>query len=236
MKLPILTLLASLALPGLSAFAQANRPEPPTALKAIEMAQTQTRKTITKLVRLWGRNGNPGPRAWSMIFHDPASSTNLSELQPGEAPEPADDEYGNGTAPIYFNVSRVNIDSPAAFVAANKEAAEAKVGFDTITFELRGQEFTGQPIWTLRLLNAEEEIVGIVSLSAETGKTLRTVWLRRGGRREEARIIDSALASAGPSGANESAGASKEKESRALPPVQNLEPPPPPPEVEPTRQ
>lgn len=236
MRIHILSLLVSLVLPGLSAFAQTIRPEPPTALRAIEMAQAQTRKNITKLVRLWGRNGNPGPRAWSMIFHDPASSTNLSELQPGEAPEPADEEYGNGIAPIYFNVSRVNIDSPAAFTAANKEAAEAKVGFDTITFELRGQEFTGQPIWTLRLLNDEEEVVGIVSISAETGKTLRTVWLRRGGRREAPRVIDSALANTGPSGANESAGASSERDSRALPPVQNLEPPPPPPEVEPPRQ
>jgi hypothetical protein len=235
MKLTALILLASLALPALHSFAQAPRSQPPTALQAIELARTQTGKSIVKLVRLSGNNGNPDPRGWSMVFHDPASSTNLSKLNPGEAPEPADDKYGSGTAPIYFTASRVSVDSPAAFLVANKEAAEAKIGFDRITFELRGQEFTGMPVWTLRLLNDEEEVVGIVSLSAETGKTLRTVWLRRDGRREEPRIIDSAISGNG----TESTGESKEKESRTLPPIQNIEPPPAeptPPEVEAPRQ
>ena len=222
MKLTVLTLLASLALPAISAFAQGNRSEPPTALQAIELARTQTKKTIVKLVSLSGEEGNPNPPAWSMIFHDPASSTNLSKLDPGEAPEPAEDKYSGGVAPMYFDVGRVNIDSPAAFTAANKEAAEAKVGFDRITFELRGQEFTGAPVWTLRLLNADEEIVGIVHLSAESGKTLRTVWLRRDSRREAPIIIDSALTSG-----------TKEKENRALPPIQNIEPPPAAPEPPP---
>jgi hypothetical protein len=239
MKLTFFILLSSLALPTISSIAQAPRSQPPTGLQAIELARTQTGKSIVKLVRLSGSNGNPDPRGWSMVFHDPISSTNLSKLNPNEAPEPADDKYGSGTAPIYFNASRVNVDSPAAFVSANKEAAEAKIGFDRITFELRGQEFTGMPVWTLRLLNDADEIVGIVSLSAETGKTLRTVWLRRDGRREEPRVIDSALASTGPSGANESSSESKDKESRALPPIQNIEPPPTtpaPPEVETPRQ
>jgi hypothetical protein len=236
MKLSLLTLLASVALPALSALAQTNRFEPPTALQAIVLARSQTKKNVVKLVRIYGSGGNPDPRAWSMIFHDPASSTNLSKLEPGEAPEPADDKYGEGTPPTYFNVSRVNVDSPAAFVAANKSAAEARVGFDRVTFELHGQEFTGMPVWTLRLLNADDEIVGIVSLSAESGKTLRTVWLRRDTRREQPRITDSALANTGPSGANESSGASKEKDSRALPPIQNLEPPPPLETPEPPKQ
>ncbi len=210
MKRIILSLLTSLTF---SSLALAQTADPPTALQALERARRQAHKAISKVVRLTGTHGNPGPPTWTILFLDPASSTNLSLLEPSEAPQPAEDQYSRGTSPDYCSVSRIKIDSPAAFTLANQEAAEAKVGFDQITFELRAQEFTGMPVWTLRLLNADEAIVGIIHLSAESGKVLRTIWIRRDGR-SEPRIIDSALPT-------------EEKPSRELPPVQNIEVPPP---------
>ena len=188
------------------------------------MARNQARKEMTKLVAVIGSEGSPTPRSWSFLFHDPASPTNLGYLEPGKAPEPADEAYAKGESPRYFDASRVKIDSPAAFEVANKQAAEAKVGFDRLNYELRGMEFTGEPIWTLRLLDADENVVGILHLSAETGRVKRTIWMRSTARKG-VRVIDSALTGGGPSATDESAGAATEQELRALPPVKNIEPP-----------
>jgi uncharacterized membrane protein YkoI len=200
-------------------------PERNSALAALEMARKQSGKPIVKLVKMVGKNGAPDPRGWSMTFHDPASSTYLSELSPGDGPEPSAEKYGKGESPNYFAASRVSVDSHRAFDKANKEAAAAKIGFDRIDYELRGREFSGEPIWTLRLINADDDLVGTVHLSAESGKILRTVWLRRTAD-GDIRVIDSALSSGGPSAAADSSEASEAEDLRALPPVQNIEPPP----------
>lgn len=200
---------------------------PRTALEALELARSQTKKSIKKLVAVLGSDGSPTPRAWSFLFQDPDSPTSLSYLAPGAGPEPADEAYAKGESPKFFDASRVNLDSTAAFEAANRQASEAKVGFDRLNYELRGMEFTGEPIWTLRLLDAEEHIVGIIHLSAETGKIKRTIWLRRTAR-QGVRVIDSSLAGGVAAAAGESPDPDEEPELRALPPVRNIEPPPPP--------
>lgn len=238
MKIKFIALLALVGLPSIAAQAQVTRGESnvallkkqpeanaATALESLKLARNQTQKEIVKLVSMTGTGGSPNPGTWSMVFHDPASSSYLSILRPGSAPKPARQQYTEGETPNYFDASRVNHDSPAAFQVANKEAAAAKVGFDRVNYELRGREFTGEPVWTLRLINTDNDLVGIIHLSAESGKLLRSVWLRRTAR-STVRVIDSALSSGGPSAAAESAGASTDKELKALPPVQNIEPPP----------
>lgn len=207
--------------------AQELRAAAPTAMEALEQARAATKKPMAKLVTMIGNGGSPTPRGWTFIFHDPASPTSLTSLTPGERPEPAEEAYAQGDSPKFFDAARVNLDSPEAFVVANKAAAEAKIGFDRLNYELRGLEFTGEPIWTLRLLDVDDHIVGVIHLSAETGKVQRTIWLRRTARKG-IRIIDSALASGGPNAAAESSSNATDQELRALPPVQNLEPPPPP--------
>ena len=228
MKMLLLLSAALLVSQPMALQAQAPRNgEEATALQALQLARSQTKKPMAKLVTMIGKNGSPQPRGWTFIFHDPASPTQLGYLEPGERPVAAEEAYKEGESPKFFDTSRVNLDSPEAFEAANKQAAAAKIGFDRISYELRGAEFTGEPIWTLRLLDADEHIVGIIHLSAETGKVQRTIWIRHTSRQGQ-RVIDSALTSGGPSAAAESASSAGDAEPKALPPVQNLEPPPPP--------
>jgi len=217
-------------------FSQAQRPVPPgpnaaagrrTAVESIDAARRATKKEVLHIVEMRGDHGMPDPGGWTIRFHDAASSSQLSYLEPGERPVPAEPEYEEGTPPVYFAASRVKLDSPDAFKAANREAEAAKIGFDSVDYQLRGREFTGEPVWTLRLLDADGELVGIVDLSAESGATLRTVWLRRSRETDEVRIIDSALAPGGTAAAAGAASVSAEKEPKALPPVPNIDPPPP---------
>jgi hypothetical protein len=58
-------------------------------------------------------------------------------------------------------------------------ARDAGVGFDVINYKLHCREYSDEPVWTLTLLDREDTIVGSVHLSADSGRVLRTVWMRR---------------------------------------------------------
>ena len=167
-----------------------------------------------------GANGSGGRRPIS----NSASPTYLTDLRPGERPEPSSHDYAEGKPPTYFDVTRVKLDVDKAFEVANKEAAIAKVGFDRLDYSLRAREFSQEPVWTLRLVNEEEQLVGTVELSAESGRVFRTIWLRRGPEPGQIRVIDSVLAAGGPTAASSASGASLENDLPALPPTPNLDP------------
>lgn len=226
MKSIIPCLIVASILPTLDCHAQTGVPSGPaenqkpaptrSALETIELARTQTRKPIAKIVSLTGTRGLPTPAKWELIFHDAASSTLLSEWRTGTQTIPGEGTYAKGRLPVYFSASRFKIDSADAFEQANKEAASAKVGFDWVNYELHGREGSDEPLWTLRLINLEKEIVGVVVLSAETGKVLRTVWLRHSAR-NGVRVIDSALAPTETRGATRGATDSTQDDSKGLP-------------------
>lgn len=226
MKSPIACLLVASILPIIDCHGQTRVPAGPTekakpsparsALETLEFVRTQSRKPITKIVTLSGTHGLPTPTKWEMIFHDPASSTQLSEWRTGAQAIPGEESYANGEVPVYFSTARFKIDSQSAFEKANTEAASAKVGFDWIDYKLHGVHGSDEPLWTLHLINKEKEVVGVVILSAETGKVLRTVWLRHSAR-GGLRVIDSALSPTGTRGASKGASDSTESDLRALP-------------------
>jgi hypothetical protein len=194
------------------------------AMDAIAAARKATGRAITKIAEISARGATPFPIAWDLKFYDPASPTYLTDLRPGERPEPSSHDYAEGKPPTYFDVTRVKLDVDKAFEVANKEAAIAKVGFDRLDYSLRAREFSQEPVWTLRLVNEEEQLVGTVELSAESGRVFRTIWLRRGPEPGQIRVIDSVLAAGGPTAASSASGASLENDLPALPPTPNLDP------------
>jgi hypothetical protein len=197
--------------------AEVSKKKIPGALAAISAASARTGKSITKIAEVSGSSGKPFPAAWSIKFHDARSSTYLTDLVPGGQPVPADHTYSQGKLPTFFDISRVKLDVVRAFELANAEATYAKIGFDSLDFTLRAREFSQEPVWTLRLVNLEDQLVGVVELSAESGRIYRTVWLRRSAENGgEIRVIDSAMASS-PSAAGAASGNSEGKDAKAVP-------------------
>jgi hypothetical protein len=92
----------------------------------------------------------------------------------------------------FFSLARIKVDSGQAFRIADKEAGLAHVGFDTLDFRLRTREFTEDAVWTIKLRNADDEIVGNVDISASTAKILRAVWYYRDAATDTVRILDTA--------------------------------------------
>lgn len=172
-------------------------PLPPTALDALGTFKAKTgRDKLTGLVEMRGANGVPTPLIWNVVVLDSRSPTKLEEFTVrGSRVEdrgPNRDYYPDREPAGVFDMSKVEVDCAGAFRIADREAGAAQVGFDVIDYRLRCREFSDEPVWILTLRTTTGELKGTVTLSAKSGKTLRTVWQRPG---PKGRVIpdDSAL-------------------------------------------
>ena len=88
----------------------------------------------------------------------------------------------------------MRVDSDAAFAIADKEARQARIGFDAVNYLLRPKEGSPEPVWTLMLVDTAKRLVGRIEISAGSGEVVRRIWLRYAGAtgRNLARIEDSA--------------------------------------------
>jgi hypothetical protein len=133
-----------------------------------------------------GFEGIPEPDEWTIKVWDPQAREMVREYWAGEGE--ATDEGNSGDfyperSPFGFvRITDLKLDSKAAFVIAEGEARKARMGFDSLNYSLRCREFSREPVWTLELLDADEEMAGKVYISGSTGEVLRTVWIYRGSR------------------------------------------------------
>jgi len=137
------------------------------------------------IVEMRGFNGVPQPREWSVVVYDAPGVSLLNEYWAGDGRavnEGPYDAYYPDKAPIgYIDFSKLKLDSVAAFTVAEGEARKARVGFDSLNYVLRSQEYSNEPVWILALIDSEKKLVGKVHVSGVTGSVLRTIWINRQG-------------------------------------------------------
>jgi hypothetical protein len=138
---------------------------------------------LQRIFEMTGAGGDPQPVEWRITTHDPVVRSALHEFWIGGrrvTDEGVNDDFYPEHLPKgFFNRARLKFDSTQAFALAEELARESRIGFDLVNYKLHCREYSDEPVWTLTLLDDEEEIVGSVHLSAETGKVLRTAWFRR---------------------------------------------------------
>ncbi|RFC48683.1 MAG: hypothetical protein DVB22_002818 [Verrucomicrobia bacterium] len=178
-------------------------PQPATAMEAVAAFKAATGVTrLTNVVEIRGTGGAPTPSVWTVVVHDPASPTRLSEYSVRgprvEDRRPCQLYYPKRVPEGYFDYGKVTVDSAAAFRAADREAGIARIGFDLIDYRLRCREFSDDPIWDVTMRTADGVALGTVSISNKTGKVLRAVWTRPGPRGALAVAEDSAEPGARP--------------------------------------
>ena len=175
-------------------------PQPATAMEAVAAFKAATGVTrLTNVVEIRGTGGAPTPAVWTVVVHDPASPTRLSEYSVRgprvEDRRPCQLYYPKRVPEGYFDYGKVAVDSAAAFRAADREAG---IGIDLIDYRLRCREFSDDPIWDVTMRTADGVALGTVSISNKTGKVLRAVWTRPGPRGALAVAEDSAEPGARP--------------------------------------
>lgn len=173
------------------------QPRVPGALLAVETLKNQVPEaSFDRLVEISGKGGTPIPKAWTVITHDLRAPGGLTHFvvrgRKVESLGEVNTFYPRVPPEGFFKTSRVGVDSEGAFSIADKQAGLARVGFDNLDFRLRTREFSDDAVWTVRLRNADDEVVGNVDIAAGSGKVLRTVWYYRDPVSGTTRVVDSA--------------------------------------------
>ena len=141
------------------------------------------RPAIRQIVEMTGTAGDPQPLEWRVTAIAPGRTDLLREFWIGDGRVTdeglSDDFYPDRLPKGFLALDRMKLDSTQAFAMTEQVARDAGVGFDVINYKLHCREYTSEPVWTLTLLDREDTIVGSVHLSADSGRLLRTVWMRR---------------------------------------------------------
>lgn len=83
---------------------------------------------------------------------------------------------GQDVPDIPISKEELKFSSRAAFKLGEAEAKRRKVSFKSVHFQLRCQDEQSEPVWMLNLINRAQVSVGVVYISARSGKILRTTW------------------------------------------------------------
>ena len=138
---------------------------------------------VRRIVEMTGTAGDPQPQEWRVTAPAPGRGDLLREFWIGDQRVTdeglSDDFYPDRLPKGFLALERVKLDSTQAFAMTEQVARDAGIGFDVINYKLHCREYSDEPVWTLTLLDREDTIVGSVHLSADSGKILRSVWMRR---------------------------------------------------------
>lgn len=169
-----------------------------TAMEALRrLTERFGSEAFTTLVEMVGPNGQTQPSSWKVVTVD-ISNPYLTRTYSIDAETERNEGEGKTFYPDripsgFISLSRLSVGSYDAFVTLDKEASEAKIGFDSIQYRLRAREGSNEPVWTMTALDSDGLAVGVVDISGVSGIVLRTVWLRRAGTRTLPTVEDSAL-------------------------------------------
>ncbi len=174
-----------------------------TAKTALARIESRIGEPYTRhVVKIKALDGDPNPDDWQITGHDPTSPTKLREFRVGgirAVDLGVNDDFYPRVRPTGF-VKRedIQLDSIDAFAILNREAAAAKIGFDSVNYLLRCREFSTEPIWTLSAIDNRGRTAGVIDISAKSGQVLRTTWFRESpGSPFRDQVEDSALANVG---------------------------------------
>ena len=168
------------------------------ALDAINrVAEKQGARFVAKIVEMKGARGQAQPTEWELIVYDPSSDYLLREFWIGDSRATDEgvnyDYYPKNQPAGFINPAKLKYGSVHAFKVLDREAARAKLGFDSIDYHLRCREFSDEPIWTLKAKDIDGHQVARLDLSGFTGQVLRTVSLPYREGRKVPLARDSAL-------------------------------------------
>ena len=139
-------------------------------------------QSLNNLISIEGRHGTPHPAAWEFQVVDPAAPNGVQVVlaKVAKATRRNTDEVGYpySIPGGFFTWNALKVDNLVAFKAADNEARQALIGFDSVHYLLRTRDGSAEPVWILTLLDSASRPVGRLEVSATTGKVERKVWLR----------------------------------------------------------
>ena len=146
-----------------------------TAYKALKTVGTQRgEKALNQVVSVVGESGHAQPVSWDVSLSDSAASAGVRELQitSGVISSERTPVRTGGANVVPIDLSKLNVDSDGAFRLAEQEASQNRVAFDSVNYRLSSNGASGQPVWTLDLIDSAKRPVGTVRIAADTGSLI----------------------------------------------------------------
>ena len=135
---------------------------------------------LDRVVQVVGIRGQHQPKEWRVVLRDKAKPGvfHLYMIQGQQVvrKERVEKDYRGEVPEEVVRYQDLRIDSNRVFSIADREARMAKIGFDTVNYELRCPEFSDQPVWFVDLRDGRGGTVGRLFLSASTGRVLNRIW------------------------------------------------------------
>ena len=134
---------------------------------------------LNRVVQCRGEHGADQPEAWRVVASDPSDRRGgLREFFVNAAGVVTEGTVSAAVAGARIPLKSVKTDSTAAFRLAEGAARQARVGFHAVDYQLAASGSPAVPVWQMRLQDALSRTVGLVTVSASTGKVLRAQWYR----------------------------------------------------------
>ncbi|MES2709083.1 MAG: hypothetical protein V4726_20975 [Verrucomicrobiota bacterium] len=174
--------LFSLLIAGMPCSARAQAPAGQTTGKAAMriVARERGAEYLPRMLHLIGEHGVDQPPVWRVIARDGRGA--VREFYVGKGAILSDGvlppKHANGISATPLPMHRLSIDSNTAFLKAEAAARAAKIGFDSVNYQLRCLELSNNAAWFITLMNAQGERVGELSIGASTGTLLTQNWFR----------------------------------------------------------
>lgn len=139
---------------------------------------------LQRTVAITGSMGQDQPAQWLLLTRDINVGNLMHEYVMKKGKVIAERHFSSTPEQRMPNkampLDQLNIDSKAAFHTANRTAAKSQIGFDSINYLLRIQSNGTAPVWILTLLDQQKHTVGIILISASSGKLLSKKWYHPG--------------------------------------------------------
>ena len=164
----------------------ATAPQGITAMEALRRTSERFGSDVTSLlIEMTGPDGQTQPNSWEIIAVDlstPHLARTYAVYPRAVVDKGINREFYPDRIPTGFIATgKLAVGSYDAFVALDKAAGDAKIGFDSIQYRLRAREGTNEPVWTMTALDIDGFAVGIVDVSGTTGKSLAHGMVTPGG-------------------------------------------------------
>ncbi|MEO0446758.1 MAG: hypothetical protein AAF191_11860, partial [Verrucomicrobiota bacterium] len=151
----------------------------PSALEALrKLAERMYQQP--SIIELRGERGQDQPEEWTAIIFD-GQSPNFGREFRIDGLTVSDEGIPRGLYPTHLPAgfmpqSELRVDSSQAFRTLNAEAAQARIGFNSVDYLLTAEGRNGGPLWRLAAVDVKGRTVGHVEVSGVDGQATRTVW------------------------------------------------------------
>ena len=145
-----------------------------------QFASSAHLKPGEEILGMVGFYGDPAPPQWLILTNVAQEAGVLRESVFAKDKVVAERKFkvvrGQDLPHLPISLKTLQFGSEEAFVVAEKAAVKRKAAFDSVHYQLRCREAGHEPVWMLTLINSSQVAVGVVYISAVSGKVLRESW------------------------------------------------------------